>query len=190
MVEHCFRARRWTVLAALSILAIAAPLRLRAAALSADVGISKSASPSSVLPGGLITYTITIEDTGIDSATGVVVTDTTPAGTTFVSFSTGASGVPCTTPSIGGTGLITCTFPSSIGVDVSFPFTMVVRVDDDATGTISNTASVSATTPDPNPDNNSATASTPVASQVPVSRGVLVVLGLAIAGGGLLVLRR
>lgn len=191
MIEHPVAPRVRTVIAALAIAGLAAAPRLRAAALSADVGIDKKASPSTVAPGGFITYTITISNSGIDSASGVVMTDKIPKGTKFVSFSTGASGVPCTTPPVGSAGTVTCTFGSDIGVGVSFPFTMVVSVDGtDPAGTIANTALVTSTTPDPDLSNNSSTAETLVASPVPISRGALAFFGLALAAGGLLVLRR
>ncbi len=47
-----------------------------------QLNINKSA-PSQVLPGGLLTYTIKVDETGgLADATGVVVTDTVPADTT------------------------------------------------------------------------------------------------------------
>ena len=57
--------------------------------------ISKSA-PASVVTGTNLTYTVTYGNTGNTSATGVVIKDTVPAGTSFVSATNGgqlASGV-------------------------------------------------------------------------------------------------
>ncbi len=51
--------------------------------LSVPLYIGKSGFPDPVLPGGLITYTITVTETGgISDTTGVQVTDTVPANTT------------------------------------------------------------------------------------------------------------
>jgi uncharacterized repeat protein (TIGR01451 family) len=48
--------------------------------------LDKVASESVVMPGDVITYTLTItHPTGVGPTTGVVLTDTLPAGTTFVS---------------------------------------------------------------------------------------------------------
>jgi uncharacterized repeat protein (TIGR01451 family) len=52
--------------------------------------IEKSAEPSPVEAGGLLTYTLTVTNTGIVSATGVVVTDAVPANTTYQSLRPGA----------------------------------------------------------------------------------------------------
>jgi uncharacterized repeat protein (TIGR01451 family) len=41
--------------------------------------ITKVGTPDPVAPGGTLTYTITIENTGVGAANGVVVTDTLPA---------------------------------------------------------------------------------------------------------------
>ena len=52
---------------------------------SADLSVTKMASPEPVTTDGTITYTITASDAGPDGATGVVVTDTPPSGVTVVS---------------------------------------------------------------------------------------------------------
>jgi uncharacterized repeat protein (TIGR01451 family) len=46
--------------------------------------ITKTACPSTVVPGGVLTYTITVGNTGNAPATGVVITDTIPPGTSVV----------------------------------------------------------------------------------------------------------
>ena len=54
----------------------------------ADLAVSMSASPVSLLQGGLVTYTIVVTNNGPYTATGVVLTNTIPAGATFVSSTT------------------------------------------------------------------------------------------------------
>ncbi len=58
------------------------------------LSISKTGSPDPVPAGGNLTYTIHLHNTGNASATNVVVTDTLPANTTFVSASGGGTPDP------------------------------------------------------------------------------------------------
>ena len=51
----------------------------------AGLSVSKRAQPATVSPGGLITYTLTVTSSGTLSNTNVVLTDTVPLSTTFVS---------------------------------------------------------------------------------------------------------
>src|SRR5438034_1101136 len=60
------------------------------------LAVSKTDSPDPVAAGGNLTYTLSYSNTGNANATGVVITDTVPANTTFVSATAGgtlASGV-------------------------------------------------------------------------------------------------
>src|SRR2546428_700405 len=60
------------------------------------LSVSKTDSPDPVAAGGTLTYTLSYSNTGNANATGVVLTDTVPANTTFVSATAGgvfASGV-------------------------------------------------------------------------------------------------
>src|SRR3989475_767355 len=60
------------------------------------LSVSKTDSPDPVAAGGNLTYTLSYSNTGNANATGVVLTDTVPANTTFVSATAGgtlASGV-------------------------------------------------------------------------------------------------
>jgi uncharacterized repeat protein (TIGR01451 family) len=131
---------------------------------SADLLLSKTDSPDPVNAGSNVSYQITVTNAGPSNAANASLSDTLPAGTTFVSLSTTGSWT-CTTPAVGATGTVTCN-NTSFGVTVDF-FTIVVKVDPAvAAGTVlSNTATVSSpTTPDPNGANNSATATTTVAT--------------------------
>jgi uncharacterized repeat protein (TIGR01451 family) len=132
-------------------------------ATSADVQVTKVDTPDPVTAGNNLTYTIGLSNVGPSDAVGVMVSDTIPANTTFVSLTTPADFV-CTTPAVGGTGAINCSKPSNLVATGSMNFTLVVKVNaGTANGTvITNTASIAATTTDPNGGNNSATATTTV----------------------------
>jgi len=187
---------RKVAFAIVSTLVLAAPAAVRAIPASADVSVTKEFnSPSPTFAGAFIDYTITIANNGPTSASNIVLTDPLPANTTFVAYGTGASGVVCTTPPVGGTGTITCPFApaqASVSSGVSFQFTIQLKVEGENVPTIDNTATVSSDTPDPDATNNSASVSTPVRqiALVPVSASTLLALGLALAAGGFLLLRR
>ncbi|HEY5839575.1 MAG TPA: lamin tail domain-containing protein, partial [Pyrinomonadaceae bacterium] len=144
---------------------------------NADLSITKTDSPDPVAVGNDITYTITVTNGGPDAATSGVFSDTVPTNTTFRSI-TPPGGWTCgTTPAVGGTGAISCTNPSfAVGSGV---FTLVVRVGSAVADNtiISNTASISSNTFDPNIGNESATQTTTV-------RNPSVVISQVYAGGG------
>ena len=120
---------------------------------SADVAVGLS-GPASVLGLNNFTCTIAVTNLGPSTAAGILVTDTLPAGVTFVSASGGGS-------SSGGTvkwnlGALLSGQASNVTVTVTAP----------GSGNLTNNASAGATTGDPNLPNNSAawvTAVTPVA---------------------------
>jgi len=122
-------------------------------AASADLGITKSASPAAVTIGANITYSLVASNTGPQAATNVTVTDTLPAGVTFVSAT--ASQGTCTQAG----GVVTCGLGS---LAVSGTATINIVVTTTTSGAKTNTASVSATEGDPNGANNSASATSTV----------------------------
>ena len=194
MTRHCPSIFRPAGLVSAALLFAAFAVPARAATTSADVAVFETRfSPSPALPGTFVGYHISVVDAGPDAATNVVLTDVIPAHTTFVSIGTGASGIVCSTPPVGGTGTITCPFApaqATAGVGIGFPFFLTLRLDPDAAGTIANTVTVSSDTPDPDLSNNSATAFVEVASSVPVSGPALLALGFLLAAGGVLLVRR
>jgi uncharacterized repeat protein (TIGR01451 family) len=116
---------------------------IRPLAEQADLEISKADSPDPVTVGDNLTYTITVTNLGPDAATNVVVTDTLPSGVRFVSASP-----EC----VHAAGVVTCnlgTIPAGDSVTITIVVTPTAR------GTISNTATVTSDTLDPNTDNNS-----------------------------------
>lgn len=124
---------------------------------NADLLVTQSASPSPALTGSNITYTTTVTNNGPSPAESVVVTDNLPMNTTFVSCAT--TGGVC-----GGSGNNRSVSIPSIATSTSVTITLIARVDCSlADGAmLSNTATVSATTPDQVLVNNSATLTTTV----------------------------
>ena len=124
---------------------------------SADLALSASA-PSTIAAGQPLTDTFTLTDNGPDAAFGVTFNDPLPNGVTLVAAS--ASQGSCS-----GTTTVSCT----IGlVTVGNPQTVSVVVDRATAGQVSNTATVLASPDDdPNPANDSATATTTVTGTPP-----------------------
>jgi len=99
---------------------------------AADVTITKTDSPDPVAAGNMLTYTLSISNIGPSDATGVVVTDTLPAGVTFASASSGCGEA---------SGTVTCTV-SSLAASASSQFTVTVDVISSTNGLITNTAQI------------------------------------------------
>ena len=135
---------------------------------SADLSVTKVDTPDPVAAGSSITYTITVTNAGPDNAAGVALNDALPAGTTFQSLSA-AAGWTCTTPAVGAAGTVTCTLASF--APGSAVFTLMAGVDSGvANGTvITNTVAVTSTTADPNPGNESASATTTVTNSTVIT---------------------
>jgi uncharacterized repeat protein (TIGR01451 family) len=156
-------------------------------ATSADLGVAASASPNPVAAGANATFTITVTNAGPDAATQAALATAVPAGTQFVSMAAPA-GWTVNTPAVGGTGAIGASIPSLAAGDHAV-FTLVVRVDPKAAAgaTVALSSTVSSTTADTNPGNQSASASTIVASAAPTSADVGVAVSAApnsVAAGG------
>ncbi|MCC7201160.1 MAG: DUF11 domain-containing protein [Nitrospirae bacterium] len=121
----------------------------------ADLSITKTDSPDPVNQGAQITYTLTVSNAGPSSASGIVVTDALPLGSTFVSAT--GSGWSCSYSS----GVVTCTLASLNSGATASVITIKISPPNQA-GDISNTAGVSSTVADPNSSNNAASANTTV----------------------------
>ena len=142
----------------------------------ADIALTKTAAATSSTTGR---YTIGVQNLGPDDATGVVVTDTLPAGVTYISDDCGGvMGTPWTW-NIGGLlngGNETC----NIEVDVLDP------------SDTANDAAVTANENDPNTGNNNGSATIPdFGGPIPTlgTTGTILLIVL-IAGIGLVVMRR
>jgi uncharacterized repeat protein (TIGR01451 family) len=128
-----------------------------------DVAISKTATPDPVPSGAQITYTITVSNTGPETAGNIVVTDTTPAGTTFVSAS--ASQGTSTTPAAGATGDVTFAI-GALASGGTATATVVLTVTAAQGAAVTNTATVTTTALDTNAANNTASVTTNVTTSV------------------------
>ena len=118
----------------------------------ADLAISQTAMVSVA---NELTYTVRVVNQGSSAATGVVVTDTLPAGVSVQSM-TSTAGTCAQNDSV-----VTCRLVSLAG-DAADTISIVVKPT--ITGTIANTVSVIANEPDPKLDNNTATQSVAVTS--------------------------
>jgi uncharacterized repeat protein (TIGR01451 family) len=119
-----------------------------------DVSVVKN-GPGTITAGTNISYTIDVTSNGPSDATSVTLSDSLPANTTFVSFSSPAAWL-CTTPASGGTGTISCSV-ATLASGATSSFTLTLHVSPAlTTGTISNTATTSAAG-DTNGANNSST---------------------------------
>jgi uncharacterized repeat protein (TIGR01451 family) len=126
---------------------------------SADLRLSKSASPASVVAGNTITWTINVVNDGPSDALAATVTDMLPSGITGVVVSSsvgGCTALPCVLGTIvsGGSASVTITATVTPGYNAA---------------TIDNAASVTSTTPDSNTTNNAASVSAAVQTKADIS---------------------
>ncbi|MCP3963020.1 MAG: DUF11 domain-containing protein [bacterium] len=114
-----------------------------ATVVASGLSITKTDLPDPVVAGTDLTYTITATNDGPGDTPDVEISDPLPPGTTFVSATPSAGGA-CTTPPVGGTGTVTCTWAGATGAGVSRTVTLVVHVDPGvpAGSTITNVATV------------------------------------------------
>jgi uncharacterized repeat protein (TIGR01451 family) len=135
----------------------------------ADLSITKTDGSATEVPGTPVTYTIVASNSaGPSVATGVTVSDTFPAALTGCSTTSVAAGGATGNdpgPAAGDINDSGITLP----VGGSVTYTATCTVDQAATGTLVNTASVSTAVIDPVPGNNSATDSDTLAASADVS---------------------
>ena len=123
----------------------------------ADLSITKTAHPDPVQVNGDLTYKITVNNSGPDDATAVTVTDNLPPNVDFVSA----------TPSQGacvGNSPVGCTLGD---LAAGSNATVDIVVKPTVAGTITNQAEVTASTSDPDTNNNSTSVDTLVGCAVP-----------------------
>ena len=128
---------------------------------AADLSVTKNDSPDPVTARANLTYTVTVQNLGPGTATGVTLADPLPADASFVS-AVASQGSCARTGGGKADGLLTCSLGS---IDAFTSATVTIVVSPSRAGTLSNTATVTAGTPDPDTTNNSATATTTVVSR-------------------------
>jgi uncharacterized repeat protein (TIGR01451 family) len=109
----------------------------------AALDVTKHVSPKIVNRGGILTYTIVITSTGVENATGVVVTDTLDGWQRAVGVSSSLGG--CTIPDAGWGGSAVCT-PGTLVPGATASVTVTVEVSSAAVPgqVVANTATVRA----------------------------------------------
>jgi uncharacterized repeat protein (TIGR01451 family) len=141
------------IVAAGAILAF--PQAAPAQAASADLAVDKADAPDPAVSGSPITYVVTVENNGPDTATDVEVEDVLPLSSTFV------SAVPSQGTCSQVLPVVTCNV-GSLADEAVASVTIVITYS--GTGTINNAAAAESTVLDPNPLNNAATEATTVTS--------------------------
>ena len=123
----------------------------------ADLSIAGTVSPTSVLPGGAVVYTLKVTNNGPDPALQTSVQNLLPAGATF-------AGAITTTGSCTGTTVLTCTLGTlASGVSATIDISATLSV----LGTATDIASVSAPATDPTPANNQTSITSSVLAVTP-----------------------
>ncbi len=151
---------------------------------SADLSIVKTGA-ATASGSANVAYSIVVANSGPTGASGVTVTDVLPAGTTFLSAQTTQGVCSGTTTVICSLGAINNGSNATVTLTIQMPA---------ASGTVSNTATVTAAENDPTPGNNSSTAATTVSgvspppSPVP-AQSTLLLLMLGVLLGTLAVIR-
>lgn len=120
---------------------------------TADLALTLTDTPDPVGLGGSVVYNLKVTNIG-PSTTAATLTNTLPAGTTYLNIS--APGWTCNQAG----GLITCSHPA-LAVGPASDIYIYVTVPNFST-TLINSASVTGSVTDPNPADNNATANTSV----------------------------
>ena len=123
---------------------------------AADLAVSVAGSAPAANPGVEFEYIVSATNNGPSGASNVVLSDTLPAGVTFVSASTSQTSVPTYS-----NGVVTLSVDSvTNGATVTLTIAVVPTAEPGST--LLDSASVAAQETDPNTANNTATLATPV----------------------------
>lgn len=114
----------------------------------ADLGLTQTVSTNAVYLGANVTYTFTITNTGPSAAAVVLLSDVFPANVSYKSASASQGSVTHS-----GSSLVTANLGS---LPAGSNATVTVVMTANSVGSITNTATVSSSTADPNAGNNSA----------------------------------
>ncbi len=129
-----------------------------------DLVLDKAVQQTTVAPTEEIDYTVKIDNTGPSEAANTMFEDTLPAGVTYVSASATLNGVAFDANLQHSSGVVTADFGTLKSGDVVI-VTIVANVNDDATGTLVNTATVIAPK-EIDLSNNTDTVSNPVTPRI------------------------
>ncbi len=120
---------------------------------SVDLSLTKLANVGTLLPGQNVTFTLQVVNPSTDPASGVVVTDTLPAGLEYVSCTANLGGI------CGGTGNSRWVSFAQLAPAATATMQIVAKLTATTPGQqITNTATVTAGVLDPVPANNTASA--------------------------------
>jgi uncharacterized repeat protein (TIGR01451 family) len=112
----------------------------------------------------VVTFTVTVTNSGPDLGVGVLANSTTPPGTTFASIS--ASQGTCVTPAAGQSGPVSCTL-GTIPAGGSATILLTLNVTATSGQSVSYETTVTSSSSDPNQANNTATRSVMVQVTTP-----------------------
>lgn len=139
----------------------------------ADVSVTKTANAPALITGTSAVFTLLVQNAGPGVAENVVVTDVLPAGTTLISA-----------PGCTGTTTVTCNV-GTLAAGGSTTFTLTVNLPS-TPGPVTNTATITSSTPDPAPNNNAGTVTIQAVAQAPgiptLSEWGLLLMAMALAG--------
>jgi uncharacterized repeat protein (TIGR01451 family) len=121
---------------------------------AADLSVTKSDGVTSATPGGSVTYTIVVANSGPSADPSVTLSDAFPSPPLTCTYTSVPAG-GATGNTAAGAGDLSETLSMPAGSSVTY--TASCTIDSDATGTLSNTASITPSITDTNPGNNSAT---------------------------------
>ncbi len=136
---------------------------------NADLAVTNADSPDPVSPGGTITYTQSVQNTGPETATNATFNQILEPSVGFQSITT-PGGWSCTTPAVGASGAINCSNASFTNGSTS-NFTVVVTVLA-SSGTVTNTVTAGTSASDTDLLDNSATVATTILAPVIADLGI------------------
>ena len=126
-------------------------------ATEADLTITKTVTPDPPVPGAPVSFTLTVQDNGPSTAVDAVVTD--PLNPAVLAPSAASSAGTCALPS----GVATCELGSLKPGATPVTITVSGTLDPSFSGALSNTATITSATADPDLANNAATVTAPAA---------------------------
>uniref|UniRef100_UPI0006D0CC51 DUF11 domain-containing protein n=1 Tax=Clostridium sp. NkU-1 TaxID=1095009 RepID=UPI0006D0CC51 len=132
------------------------PLMVEEVPGEADIAVEKQSNQVIAVPGEPLSYTITVNNFGPSTAENVLLMDSIPGSILNPEYSVDGGVIFNPWPGFLALG----TLPAGAERIIIIRGT----VSPEATGVITNTAVVSSTTPDPNPENNTSTSETPVSA--------------------------